>query len=144
MTTFPASPENDDTKVRQAMVRVLTNQMNQQERHHRHNMASQEALADSARKAAERSDQGHHSICSMIDEVSDQIAEGRKQMAEDQKQMAKDQKQMAEDQKQMATKADVLALQQQMNRIEEHLKTNDHVLIPRDQSNFDAEDDFFD
>ena len=40
--------------------------------------------------------------------------------------------------------ADVLALQQQMNRIEEHLKTNDHVLIPRDQSNFDAEDDFFD
>ena len=44
MTTFP-TPENDDTKVRQAMVRVLTNQMNQQERHHRHNMASQEELA---------------------------------------------------------------------------------------------------
>ena len=75
MTTFP-TPENDDTKVRQAMVRVLTNQMNQQERHHRHNMASQEELADSARLAAERSDQGHHSILSMIDEVSDQIAEG--------------------------------------------------------------------
>ena len=68
MTTFP-TPENDDTKVRQAMVRVLTNQMNQQERHHRHNMASQEELADSARLAAERSDQGHHSILSMIDEV---------------------------------------------------------------------------
>ena len=112
MTTFP-TPENDDTKVRQAMVRVLTNQMNQQERHHRHNMASQEELADSARLAAERSDQGHHSILSMIDEVSDQIAEGHEAMA---------------------TKADIDALRQQMNRIEEHLIQNDHVVIPRDQS----------
>ena len=122
MTTFP-TPENDDTAARQAMVRVLTNQMNQQERHHRHNMASQEQLADAARLAAERSDQGHHSICSMIDEVSDQIAEGREQMS---------------------TKADVLVLLQKMNRIEEHLIQNDHLVIPRDQSNVDAEDDFFD
>ena len=122
MTTFP-TPENDDTKVRQAMVRVLTNQMNQTERHHRHNMASQEELADSARKAAERSDHGHAAILSMADELSDQIAEGHERMA---------------------TKADVLALQQQMNRIEEHLIQNDHLVIPRDQSNVDAEDDFFD
>ena len=122
MTTFP-TPDNDDTKVRQAMVRVLTNQMNQQERHHRHNMASQEQLADSARLAAQRSDQGHHSILSMIDEVSDQIAEGHKAMA---------------------TKADLDALRQQMTRIEEHLIKFDHVQIPREESNLDLGDDFFD
>ena len=113
MTTFP-TPENDDTKVRQAMVRALTNRMKQSERHHRHNMASQEELADSARLAAERSDQGHHSILSMIDQVSDQIGES---------------------QNVLATKADVLALRQQMNRIEEHLIQYDHVVIPRSQSN---------
>jgi len=122
MTIFP-TPDNDDTKVRQAMVRVLTNQMNQQERHHRHNMASQEQLADSARLAAQRSDQGHHSILSMIDEVSDQIAEGHKAMA---------------------TKADLDALRQQMTRIEEHLIKFDHVQIPREESNLDLGDDFFD
>ena len=121
MTTFPTPITT--TRKCQARVRALTHQMNQTERHHRHNMASQEELADSARKAAERSDQGHHSICSMIDEVSDQIAEGREQMA---------------------TKADVLVLLQKMNRIEEHLIQNDHLVIPRDQSNVDAEDDFFD
>ena len=113
MTTFPTSPTNDDSEGRRALVRTLTNQLNQNERHHRHTMASQEELADSARLAAERSDQGHHSILSMIDEVSDQIAEGHEAMA---------------------TKADIDALRQQMNRIEEHLIQNDHVVIPRDQS----------
>ena len=113
MTTFP-TPENDDTKVRQAMVRVLTNQMNQQERHHRHNMASQEELADSARLAAERSDQGHHSILSMIDEVSDQIAESHEVMA---------------------TKADITALQHKVDLVVEHLIRYDHIVIPREESN---------
>lgn len=129
MTTFP-TPDNDDTKVRQAMVRALTHQMNQTERHHRHSMASQEELADSVRKAAERSDHGHAEILSMADELSDQIAEGNRQIAEGREQMA--------------TKADVLVLLQKMKLIEEHLKTNDHDLIPRDQSNLDLEDDFFD
>ena len=113
MTTFP-TPENDDTKVRQAMVRVLTNQMNQQERHHRHNMASQEELADSARLAAERSDQGHHSILSMIDEVSDQIAES---------------------QEVMATKADIARVERKMDKVVEHLIRYDHIVIPREESN---------
>ena len=122
MTTFP-TPENDDTAARQAMVRVLTNQMNQTERHHRHNMASQEELAESARLAAERSDQGHHSILSMIDEVSDQIADGHEVMA---------------------TKADLDVLRQQMTRIEEHLIKFDHVQIPREESTLDSGDDFFD
>ena len=122
MTTFP-TPDNDDTQVRQAMVRALSHQMNQTERHHRHNMSSQDELADSARLNAERSDQGHHCILSMIDEVSDQIAEGHEAMA---------------------TKADIDALRQQMNRIEEHLIQNDHVVIPWDQSNVDPEDNFFD
>ena len=105
------------------MVRALTNQMNQAERHHRHNMASQEELADSARLAAQRSDQGHHSILSMIDEVSEQVAEGHEVMA---------------------TKADLDALRQQMTRIEEHLIKFDHVQIPREESNLDMGDDFFD
>ena len=113
MTTFP-TPENDDTKVRQAMVRVLTNQMNQQERHHRHNMASQEELADSARLAAERSDQGHHAILSMIDQVSDQIAESHETAA---------------------TKADIAALEQKMDKVVEHLIRYDHIVIPREESN---------
>ena len=113
MTTFP-TPENDDTKARQAMVRVLTNQMNQQERHHRHNMASQEELADSARLAAERSDQGHHSILSMIDEVSDQIAEGHEVMA---------------------TKADIARVERKMDKVVEHLIRYDHIVIPREESN---------
>ena len=108
MTTFP-NPDNDDTKVRQAMVRALTHQMNQTERHHRHNMASQEELAESARKAAELSDHGHAAILSMADELSDQIARGHEWMA---------------------TKAEVLAPRQQMNRIEEHHIKNDHVLTP--------------
>ena len=58
----------------------------------------------------------------MVDQVSDQIAEGHDRLA---------------------TKADVDALRQQMNRIEEHLIQNDHLVIPRDQSNVDPEDDFF-
>ena len=123
MSTTPNSPTNDDSQGRQALVRTLTNQLNQNERHHRHTMISQQDLADNAKQYAERSDQGHHSICSMLDEVSDQIAEGHEQMA---------------------TKADVRALLQKMNRIEEHLIQNDHVVIPRDQSNLDLEDDFFD
>ena len=44
----------------------------------------------------------------------------------------------------MATKADVQVLLQKMNRIEEHLIQNDHLVIPRDQSSVDPEDDFFD
>ena len=113
MTTFP-TPNNDDTKVRQAMVRVLTNQMNQTERRHRHNMASQEELADAARLAAERSDQGHHAILSMADEISDQIAEGHQQMA---------------------TKTDLAAIAEQLAVIQDHLIKYDHIVIPREQSN---------
>jgi hypothetical protein len=112
MTTTISLPNDDDTKARQAMVRALTNQMNQAERHHRRNMTSQEELAHSARQAAKRSDQGHASILSMIDEVSDQIAEGHQVMA---------------------TKADIETLRNQMNRIEEHLIKYDHIVIPRDQ-----------
>lgn len=123
MTSTSTSHDGDDMKVRQAMVRALTHQMNQSERHHRHNMSSQEALAADAKQFAERSDQGHHAICSMLDGVSDQISEGHELMA---------------------TKADLLALQKQMTRIEEHLIKFDHVVIPREESStFDPEDEFF-
>ena len=123
MTVFPTSPDNEDAKVRHALVRSLTNQMNQSERHHRHYMVGQEEIADSARKNAERSDQGHHSILSMLDEVSDQIAEGHAAMA---------------------TKADFAVLQQKMDRVLEHLRVNDHVAIPREQSTtFDPEGESF-
>ena len=101
-------------KVRQAMVRALTHQMNQTERHHRHNMAGQEELAARGKEYAERSDQGHHSICSMLDEVSDQISEGHEAMA---------------------TKAQVDALKKQVDLVVEHLIKYDHIVIPRDQSN---------
>ena len=114
MTTFPTAPNNDDSEGRRALVRTLTNQLNQNERHHRHTMASQEELADSARMAAERSDQGHHSILSMIDEVSDQIAEGHETAA---------------------TKADIAALEQKMDKVVEHLIRYDHIVIPREESN---------
>ena len=111
MTTFPTA--GDDTKVRHAMVRTLTHQMNQTERHHR-TMTGQEELAARSKEYAERSDQGHHSICSMLDEVSDQISEGHEAMA---------------------TKADIAALNEKMDRVVEHLIRFDHVVIPRDQSN---------
>lgn len=114
MTTSPKSTRSVDIDSRQAMVRTLTNQMNQSERLHRHLMISQKDLADSAKRYAERSDQGHHSICSMLDEVSDQITEGHEVMA---------------------TKADLEALRQQLSRIEEHLIKYDHVQIPREESN---------
>lgn len=123
MSTTPNSPTNDDSQGRQALIRTLTNQLNQNERHHRHTMISQQDLADNAKQNAERSDQGHHSICSMLDEVSDQIAEGHEAMA---------------------TKSDIAALQKQMARIEEHLSQNDHVVIPREESTLDSGDDFFD
>ena len=122
MTTSPTITGSGDSEGRRALVRTLTNQMNQEERHFRQTMASQEALDRKQTEYAQRSDQGHHSICSMVDQVSDQIAEGHERMA---------------------TKADVDALRQQMNRIEEHLIQNDHLVIPRDQSNVDPEDDFF-
>ena len=134
MTTSPTSQNNDDAKVRQALVRSLTNQMNQSERHHRHYMVGQEEIADSARKNAERSDQGHHSILSMLDEVSDQIAEGHGAMAT--------KADIAE--LQQATKGDISVLQQKMDRVLEHLRVNDHVAIPREQSTtFDPEGESF-
>ena len=123
MTTFPIPPGKDDTEVRQALVRSINNQSNQSERHFRRFMASHEDLADKGKEYAERSDQGHHSILSMVDELSDQIAEGHELMA---------------------TKADIAALEQKVNRVVEHLKMYDHVQIPRDQSTVDPEDDFFD
>ena len=123
MSTTPNSPTNDDIQGRQALVRTLTNQLNQNERHHRHTMISQQDLADNAKQYAERSDQGHHSICSMLDEVSDQIADGHEVMA---------------------TKADIVALEQKVNLVVEHLIKNDHVVIPREESNLDLGDDFFD
>ena len=114
MTTFPTAPHSDDSDGRRALVRTLTNQMNKDERHFRQMMASQEDIDRKQTEYAQRSDQGHHSICSMLDEVSGQISEGHEVMA---------------------TKSDVDALRQQLNRIEEHLIQYDHLVIPKEESN---------
>ena len=74
MTTSPTITSGGDSEGRRALVRTLTNQMNQDEWHFRQTMASQEALDRKQTEYAQRSDQGHHSICSMVDQVSDQIA----------------------------------------------------------------------
>ena len=114
MTTSTPSFNNDDAESRRALVRTLTNQLNLNERHHRQSMASHEDLSETTREAALRSDQGHATILSMVDELSDQIAEGHQQMA---------------------TKSDLTAIAEQLAVIHEHLIRYDHIVIPREESN---------
>lgn len=113
-STTPTFRSSDDTDSRRALVRTLTNQLNQNHGHHRQLMTSHEELAEKAKQYAERSDQGNHAILSMADEISDQIAEGHQQMA---------------------TKADLAAIAEQLAVIQDHLIQYDHIVIPRDQSN---------
>ncbi|WP_156783007.1 hypothetical protein [Synechococcus sp. CC9605] len=46
MTNAPTSPSNNDDDFRRALIRTLTNGLNQRQCHHRQNMAGQEALSD--------------------------------------------------------------------------------------------------
>ena len=114
MTTPSNFSNEEDVRSRRALVRTLTNQLNEQHRSHRQTMASHEDLARTTKAAALRSDQGHATILSMVDELSDQIAEGHQVMA---------------------TKSDLAAIAEQLAVIQEHLIQYDHVVIPRGQSN---------
>ena len=110
MTTFPTSPKNEDSEGRHALVRSLTNLLNQSERHHRHAMVSQEDLAGLIEANQHRADVGIGEILKML-----MISEEERQVD-----------------------------RQLLQKIATHLDLNDHLVIPRDQSTADAEDDFFD
>ena len=110
MTTFPTSPKSEDSEGRRALVRSLTNLLNQTERHHRHAMVSQEDLAGLIEANQHRADVGIGEVLKML-----MISEEERKVD-----------------------------RQLLKKIATHLDLNDHLVIPRDQSTADAEDDFFD
>ena len=110
MTTFPTSPISDDNEGRRALVRSLTNILNQTERHHRHTMVSQEDLAGLIESNHHRTDVGIGEVLKML-----MISEEERQVD-----------------------------RQLLQKIVQQLDMNDYLVIPRDQSTADEEDDFFD
>ena len=109
MTTAPHNPEPRQ-QVTEALIRTLTNMLNQSERHHRHTMVSQEDLAGLIEANQHRADVGIGEVLKML-----MISEEERQVD-----------------------------RQLLQKIATHLDLNDHLVIPRDQSTADAEDDFFD
>ena len=65
MTNAPISPSNNDDDFRRALIRTLTNGLNQRQSHHRQNMASQEALSLQNDENQHRTDVGIGEILKM-------------------------------------------------------------------------------
>ena len=78
---FPNDGDNPDQRSREATNRCMANAASATDRARRQILASQEDIGSKQRKYAERSDQGHHSILHVLDEMTDQVAEGHKAMA---------------------------------------------------------------
>ena len=66
MTTIPTHPNSEDSEGRRALVRSLTNMLNQAERHHRHAMVSQEDLAGLIEANQHRADVGIGEVLKML------------------------------------------------------------------------------
>ena len=100
MTTAPRNPE-PQKQVTEALIRTLTNMLNQAERNHRRTMVSQEDLAGLIESNQHRSDVGIGEVLKML------------MISEEQRQVDRE----------------------LLEKIATHLDLNDHLVIPRDQSN---------
>ena len=65
MTTAPQNPQPQQ-QVTEALIRTLTNMLNQSERHHRHTMISQEDLAGLIESNQHRADVGIGEVLKML------------------------------------------------------------------------------
>ena len=65
MTNAPTFPSNNDDESRRALIRTLTNGLNQRERHHRQTMASQEGLSTQIDERQHRTDVGIGEVLKM-------------------------------------------------------------------------------
>lgn len=65
MTNAPTFPSNRDDESRRALIRTLTNGLNQRERQHRQTMASQEDLSAQIDKRQHRTDVGIGEVLKM-------------------------------------------------------------------------------
>ena len=65
MTNATNSPSNRDDESRRALIRTLTNGLNQRERHHRQTMASQEDLSAQIDERQHRNDVGIGEVLKM-------------------------------------------------------------------------------
>ena len=86
MTNAPIPPSNSDDDFRPALIRTLTNGLNQRERQHRQTMASQEALSDQIDKRQHRTDVGIGDVLKMQmhteDARKDDKVDNNKELAE--------------------------------------------------------------
>ena len=77
MTNAPTHPSNNDDDFRRALVRSLTNGLNQSERHYRQTMASQEDLSTQIDERQHRTDVGIGEVLKMQMHTEDARQEDR-------------------------------------------------------------------
>lgn len=113
MTTTNQFPERNEGDFRKALVRTLTNQMNQSERHHRQNLISQEGLAQQAKDNQHRTEMSVGEMLNMLMHTEEARKDDRELL---------------------------LVLMERIDdrlvKIDQHLIKHDHVVIPKEESNF--------
>ena len=113
MTNATNSPSNRDDESRRALIRTLTNGLNQRERHHRQTMASQEDLSAQIDERQHRTDVGIGEVLKMQMHTED----ARKEDSD-------------------ATKESLAVVTGLLGSILKELQGNDFLRIPKEERQF--------